>query len=225
MREPFSNKLDYIAMSLSSPDAATNLNIHFEPGKAPGGASASWAGNRPMSDVETSVMGLTAGLERSSISARSVHSRQRTTATLDANQLEARLFDARASAKLVAASLAMHLPGEWRSKVNKQVDELLSLEDWDSTEALLQPTSMQTFLRFVIFANVRTVPSLGMSPAGFVLAAWRRDTRRLTIEFMPGDRCRLAISHFNGDDDSIVTFAGTSSKARIFLEHQQFPFG
>ncbi len=212
-------------MALNSSDAATTLDIRFESGKPPGGAAAAWADNRPMSDVETSVAGLTTGFERSSISARTLHSKRRATATVDANQLEALLFDARASAKLVAASLAMHLPGEWRSKVNKQVDELLSLEDWDSTEALLQPTSMQTFLRFVIFANVRTVPSLGMSPAGFVLAAWRRDTRRLTMEFMPRDRCRLAISHFAGDDDSIVTFAGTSSKARGFLEQQQFTFG
>lgn len=199
-------------------------NIRFEPGKKPGGALASWADYRPLPGITEGSRAESIIAMRSSIDARPATSFH-TMAAPDANQLEAQLFDARANAKLAVSSLAMHLDNDWRAKINKQVDALLSVEDWDSSEALLQPTSMRTFLRFVIFADVKQVPSLGMSPAGFILGAWRKDTRRLTIEFMPGDRCRLAISHFAGDDDSIVTFAGASTSARGFIDQQNFSLG
>jgi hypothetical protein len=136
--------------------------------------------------------------------------------------LGARLFDARGQAKAIAASLSMHLTADWRTKVHRQIDELLEATEWDNDTGILDPRTMRTFLRFVIFADIKAVPSLGLSPAGNMVAAWRRDTRRLTIEFLPDDMCRLAISHFTGDDPSIFTFAGKVTSARSYLQRESF---
>ena len=136
--------------------------------------------------------------------------------------LAAMLFDARASAKSIAASLSMHLPTDWRLKVYRQIDELLEAAEWDKDAGLLDARTMRTFLRFVIFANVSAVPALGLSGVGNMVAAWRRDTRRLTMEFLPDDLCRLAISHFTGGDPSIFTFYGKVATARDYLK-REFP--
>jgi hypothetical protein len=143
----------------------------------------------------------------------------------EANAVATRLFDARANAKMVAAQVSMHLTPEWRAKIYRQVDRLLDVEQWEEGDGLLDAASMKTFLRFVIYASVSTVPSLGMAPTGHVLGAWRADTRRLTIEFQENDRCHLAISHFTGDDTSIITFTGSTVQACTFLEHVGFPLG
>jgi hypothetical protein len=136
--------------------------------------------------------------------------------------IEARLFDARAQAKTIAASLSMHLPTDWRTKVYRQIDELLEAAEWDKDSGILDPQTMRTFLRFVIFADIKMVPSLGLSPVGNMVAAWRRDTRRLTTEFLADDMCRLAISHFTGEDPSIFTFAGKVTAARSYLQRESF---
>lgn len=141
------------------------------------------------------------------------------------DQLVGQLFDTRALAKQIAASLSMHLSDEWRGKVYRQIDELLDATEWEVGSGLLDPRSMRTFLRFVIFAGVKAVPSLGLSPAGNIVAAWRRDTRRLTMEFLPMDRCRVAISHFSGDDPSIFTFSGPVTAARSYLLRESFNLG
>jgi hypothetical protein len=139
-----------------------------------------------------------------------------------ASTLELRLFDARANAKLVAARLSMHLPGDWRLKVHKRLDELLDVADWDVDDSLLDPNSMQSFLRFVIYAEVTTVPAIGMSPTGNLVAVWRHPNQRATIEFQPGDRCLALLTETADDEKSIMTFVGTASKAKEFLQREQF---
>jgi hypothetical protein len=148
-----------------------------------------------------------------------------TVASPEANTTETRLFDARANAKMVAAQVSMHLNPEWRNKIYQQVDRLLDTEQWEEGDGLLDPAAMKTFLRFIIYANITTVPSLGMGPTGHVLAAWRVDTRRLTIEFQPSDCCRLALSHVIGEDTSIITFTGSIVQARAFLEQLGLALG
>jgi hypothetical protein len=149
----------------------------------------------------------------------------RTVIATEANTVVARLFDARANAKMVVAQVSMHLSPDWRAKIYRQVDSLLDVEDWQASDGLPDVASMKTFLRFVIYAGVTTVPSLGVAPNGNVLTAWRADTRRLTIEFQPNDRCRIAISHSSGDDTSIITYTGSTVEARSFLTRVEFPIG
>jgi hypothetical protein len=197
---------------------ASNLGVRFEPGKAPGGAVASW-------EFYKSKTAWAATTDTSPKAKPPPTMMRETVAAPEFNQIVGQLFDARANAKLVVSSLAMHLPSEWRAKINKQLDRLLDVEEWEDGDHMLLPSSMQSFLRFVIYADAKAVPSLGMSPLGFVLAAWRTDTRRLTIEFQPRDRCRAVISHLAGDDQSIVTFTGLVSAARTFVMSQEFSLG
>jgi hypothetical protein len=149
----------------------------------------------------------------------------KTIADPEGNNVAARLFNVRANAKMVAAQVSMHLKPEWRAKIYRQIDRLLDVEQWDEGDGLLDVASMKSFLRFIIYANATAVPSLGMAPTGAILAAWRADTRRLTIEFRGNDSCRLAISHFTGDDTSIITFSGSTVQARSFLDCVDFPLG
>jgi len=149
----------------------------------------------------------------------------KTIAAPEANPVAAKLFDARANAKMIAAQVSMHLTPDWRTKIYRQVDRLLDAEQWEEGDGLLDASSMKTFLRFVIYANVSTVPSLGMAATGQVIAGWRADTRRLTIQFQANDLCRLAISHFVGDDTSIISFSGSTVKAYSFLEQVGFSLG
>lgn len=151
--------------------------------------------------------------------------RPTTVPAIGTDPLVALLFDARAQAKAIAASLSMHLPTEWRVKVFHQLDELLEAAEWDKDAGLLDARTMRTFLRFVIFFDIRAFPSLGLSPAGNMIAAWRRDTRRLTMEFLPADLCRLAISHFTGNNPSIFTFSGKVTDAGAYLRREAFPLG
>jgi hypothetical protein len=151
-------------------------------------------------------------------------SRVQTTA-IDGDTLSGRLFDARGRAKLAAAQFAMHLEPAWREKVFRQIDDLMDASEWESADGLLSDSSVRTFLRFVVFADVESVPSLGMTNSGNLVAAWRRDTRRLTLEFQAGDFCRAVISHVVGDDPSIVTFSGHVRQARDFLARETFPLG
>lgn len=149
----------------------------------------------------------------------------KTIADPEGSSVAARLFNVRANAKMVAAQVSMHLRPEWRAKIYRQIDRLLDAEQWDEGDGLLDVASMKSFLRFIIYANATAVPSLGMAPTGAILAAWRADTRRLTIEFRGNDNCRLAISHFTGDDTSIITFTGSTVQARSFLDRVGFPLG
>ena len=141
------------------------------------------------------------------------------------NGLEAQLFDARVTAKSIAAGLSMHLSTNWRAVVYRQLDELLAVEGWDHDDRILAEASMRTFLRFVIYADATALPSLSLSPAGCIVASWRHGTRRLTMEYLGGDHCFAAISHIAGDDPSIVTFTGRATEARSFLSTVAFPLG
>jgi hypothetical protein len=145
--------------------------------------------------------------------------------TVSTDRLRGALFDAQALANVIAAQLSMHLEPEWRDRTHKQIERLLDPDQWEAGDKPLDAGSMRTFLRFAIYAGVKAVPSLGMSPAGNLLAAWRRDTRRLTMEFQPLDKCRLVISHVSGDDASILTFMGLVTAAWPFLEREAFSLG
>ena len=132
------------------------------------------------------------------------------------------LFDSRASAKLVAAKLSMHLSPGWRAKIFAQFDDLLDPEEWSEDDQLLNDDAVRTFLRLVIYAGWRLVPSLGISNTGNLIASWRRGSARLVIECAANDRCRLVITDGEGDDRSIVTFTGVVSKAKEFTVQQGF---
>lgn len=116
--------------------------------------------------------------------------------------IETQLFDSLSRSATLLAGLSMHLPASWRQDAIEQMRTLLSLEAWDDDSNLLDVESTKTFLRFVIFGNVRRIPSLGISNRRRLTAAWTWPARKLFMEFSAGDHCR-AVYSFPGQFEAI----------------------
>jgi hypothetical protein len=112
-----------------------------------------------------------------------------------APDLERQLFDSLSRSARLTAMLSMHLPAEWRTHVLDQLRALLSFEAWDDDSNLLDEASTQTFLRFVIFAGVRRIPSLGISNRRLLMATWTWPGRKVFMEYGAKDRCRSVFSY------------------------------
>ena len=114
--------------------------------------------------------------------------------------LEEQLYDTLAAFKIRTAAIAMHLDREWRMKLFAQFDSLLAAEDWDREDSPPTAGSFSTFLRLITFLNPDRRPGLGATYDGHLIATWTVGTDRLTIECLPADRIRWALSHGVGDD-------------------------
>lgn len=108
--------------------------------------------------------------------------------------LKERLFDNRATLKVLTSRISMHLAEFTRQDLFKQLDELLDPETWDDDSSLIQEASFRTFLRFAVSKADIKRPSLSVSNNGFAMATWLRDRDRLSIEFLPADKIRLVAS-------------------------------
>jgi hypothetical protein len=132
--------------------------------------------------------------------------------TLRVNPIEAqkelpeRLFDARSAAKVLTASVAMHLDPTWRERLFQQLDSLHDPEEWEEGDEPLQQSSYATFLKAMLTIDPEIRPGLGLSHGGHLIAAWTTGRDRLTIEFLPGDRVRWVLARFKHDEPS--RFAG-----------------
>lgn len=135
----------------------------------------------------------------------------------DMNQdkpLELRLFDALASAKILTSQVAMHLDQSWRNKLFQQIDSLHDPVEWEVADEPLREASFSTFLKAILNINPGRRPGLGLSSEGNLIAAWTKDSDRLTIEFLPSDRVRWVLSRrAEGDTER---FAGETRVGRLF---------
>lgn len=105
-----------------------------------------------------------------------------------------KIFDAVAAAKVTFARVAMHLPREWRESAFAQLDALHDVAEWEEDDKPIAQNSFATFLRALILLEIRSFPSLGMSPEGNVLAAWiAAESDRLMIEFLPDNRVQWTV--------------------------------
>lgn len=127
--------------------------------------------------------------------------------------LDARLFDALASAKILTAQVAMHLDRAWRDKLFRQIDALLDPEEWETDDEPLQQSSFSTFLKAILSIRPVRRPGLGLSPSGHLIAAWTTGRDRLTIEFLPDDHVRWVLTLYY--DDEPDRFAGQTPVARL----------
>jgi hypothetical protein len=127
--------------------------------------------------------------------------------------LEERLFDALASVKILTSQVAMHLDGEWRVKLFRQLDSLHDLAEWELDDQPLLQSSFSTFLKAMLNIDPERRPGLGLSHSGHLVAAWTTGADRLTIEFLPGDRVRWVLSRkYDGDTER---FAGETGVGRL----------
>jgi hypothetical protein len=111
-----------------------------------------------------------------------------------AQSLEEKLYDALASFKIRTATVAMYLDRERRSKLFRQLDGLLAVEDWEVTDPAPSIDSFATFLRLLTLLKPARLPGLGASGDGNLIAAWTVGDDRLTAECMPRDIVRWHLS-------------------------------
>ena len=109
--------------------------------------------------------------------------------------LEEQLFEARATAKILASRVAMYMEDEWRRKLYRQLDSLLDVDEWMEGERPLVGDSFNTFLRLMLFLKPRRRPGFGLTSDGNLLALWAKDDARITLECRPDDQVRFVASH------------------------------
>jgi hypothetical protein len=90
--------------------------------------------------------------------------------------------------------VAMHLDREWRSRLFRQFDSLLAVEDWESDDSPPSIGSFATFLRLLMLLKPTRRPGLGASSDGKLIATWTVGDDRLTIECQPRDFVRWHLS-------------------------------
>lgn len=127
--------------------------------------------------------------------------------------VEERLFDATASVKILTSAVAMHLDSVWREKLFRQIDSLHDPEEWDPEDTPVRQASFNTFLKAIFQLQPNRLPGLGLSHAGFLIAAWTTGQNRLTIEFLANDRVRWVISRRH--DNESEQYAGHTSVSRL----------
>lgn len=132
--------------------------------------------------------------------------------TRSVTSLDERLFDARASFKVITSRYAMHLGTDWRDRLFSQVDRLLDADDWDPRDAPVTPESVRTFLRLMVFLKCRR-PGLGASIDGNLIASWSTQQNYLTIVCRPNDELRWTVSVTT--DGRRETAAGTTMLTRL----------
>lgn len=115
--------------------------------------------------------------------------------------LEERIFDATAGVKILTSRVAMHLDREWRDKLFRQLDSLHDPEEWELGNAPIQQASFATFLKAIVGLRPQKRPGLGLSHAGHLIAAWTKESERLTIEFLGNDRVRWVIGRRDADGE------------------------
>lgn len=105
-----------------------------------------------------------------------------------------RLYDALASFKVRTATIAMHLDRNWRDRLFKQLDSLLSPDDWQAEDDTPTFASFSTFLRMLMFLKPERRPGLGAAGNGHLIASWTVGDERLTMECLPNDIVRWNLS-------------------------------
>lgn len=108
--------------------------------------------------------------------------------------LEAALRDSRASFKVLVSRVSMHLGISWLQKLFTQIDSLLDVEEWDTSDPVPSAETARTFIRLLLAMRVSRKPGLGVSNSGNLVAAWTTGPNRLTVECLPHDRVRWVLA-------------------------------
>jgi len=127
--------------------------------------------------------------------------------------LEELLFDACAKVKIATSQVSMHIRGDWREKLFRQLDLIHDIDDWDSEDNPIDEGSFKNFLRWYLYEKPNRSPGIGLSSSGNVVIAWMKAKDRLTIEFEPSGFVSWTVTKFfNGDAER---GAGRTSLKRL----------
>lgn len=137
------------------------------------------------------------------------------------SDLEGQLFDSRAAFKIEVATIAMHLDGDWRSKLFGQIDQLLDKDEWDPDDVPVTHRASTTFLRMILFLRPSRRPGLGATQHGSLVATWSNDNNRLTLVCEPGDRVRwIVTSTRDGEPESASGSTVVSRLPAVLLPYE-----
>jgi hypothetical protein len=139
------------------------------------------------------------------------------TSSKEAQSLEETLFDNAAELKIAVSQVAMHLAPGWRNVIFKQLDRLLDAENWDDESTLIKMPSFLTFLRFIVFSAPTRFPSLGVSPKGYILAAWTCAPHQIAVEFFASDSAAATFSIQAERSKQIVLWRGHVAELMNFI--------
>jgi hypothetical protein len=127
--------------------------------------------------------------------------------------LPERLFDALAAFKQKTSIIAAgHFDDDERARLFRQLDSLLDVENWDSSDAITTEASFTTLLRLVLFLGGRR-PALGSTSSGNFIATWTEGGDRLTIECRPNDHVRWVLTQYT--DGQRESAAGETTSRRL----------
>lgn len=125
---------------------------------------------------------------------KSVPSAPMSVPTNAGSKLEADLRDSRSSFKVLVSRVSMHLGIAWLQKLFAQIDSLLDVEEWDTSDPVPNAETARTFIRLLLAMKVSRKPGLGVSNSGNLVAAWTSGSNRLTVECLPHDRVRWVLA-------------------------------
>ena len=128
--------------------------------------------------------------------------------------LKVRLFDTLAALKVHTSSVAMHLRDDWRLRLFRQLDNLLSSGDWLDEDVPPHIGSFATFIRIILSLRPEQQPGLAATSDGNLIASWTTaEGDRLTLECQPLDRVRWIVSRDLPDGPE--TAAGSADIRRL----------
>ena len=94
----------------------------------------------------------------------------------------------------------------------KQLDRLLTEEEWDADDTLPKIESWKTFARLLIYLNPQRMPGVGFHN-GNAMASWLTEDIRITIECFPEDQVSWVASRLA--DGPREVSAGESHVRRV----------
>jgi len=130
------------------------------------------------------------------------------------------VFNALAAAKVWTSNIAMHLDREARDRYFRQIDLLHDDEEWVDGDQPLQLESYKGFVRFMLMVRGKAKPALALSSKGQLIAVWRLDADRLTIEFSSGNAAEWVVSH--RIEERTERAAGSTTLSRLLANLEPY---
>ncbi len=105
-----------------------------------------------------------------------------------------------------------------KSYLKRWLEFLHAPEDWQEDDAPASVESFADFLRFLIDGRPRTLPGLGLSYDGNIIASWTTKTARLTSEFKGAGNIEWVASFRYGNTTTFSTGESDPSNLRETLK-------
>lgn len=108
---------------------------------------------------------------------------------------EEALLRARAVCKFEARKFAMLFDPDWHTRLFRQLDMLMDVEEWDPADMPVTRDSFATLLRLLMILRRMRRPGVGIAYGGNIVATWSIDSLdRLAVECLPNDRVRWIVT-------------------------------